>query len=92
MQKHLDWLGWKVRDKATGFTGIVSTVGFDLYGCIQGIVVPEVVVDKASGAQKPGEAQWFDLTRLEKVSKKRVMEPIAPREESAPGGYDKPTR
>jgi len=92
VQNHLDWLGWKVKDKATGFTGVVSTVGFDLYGCIQGIVVPEVTIEKASGAQKQGDPGWFDLTRLEKVGKKRVMDPIAPREQDAPGGYDKPTR
>ena len=37
----LKLLGLKVKDKVTGFTGIITSVSFDLYGCIQVIITPE---------------------------------------------------
>lgn len=40
LKKHLDLLGMRVEDRVTGFRGVVSSVGFDLYGCIQAIVNP----------------------------------------------------
>ena len=92
MEKALEWLGWSVKDRVTGFTGVVSTIGIDLYGCIQAIVMPTVVLEKASGAQKLEDGRWFDLTRLERIGKYRVMERIMPRADDVPGGYDKPTR
>jgi hypothetical protein len=92
MDKHLDWLGWKVRDKVTGFTGVVSHIGIDLYGCVQGTVTPETVVEK-NGLQKMEDSRWFDLTRLDKVGKKRVMEPVPIKGDlSVAGCFDKPAK
>ena len=34
---HLELLGQKVEDKVTGFRGVVTTISFDLYGCIQAV-------------------------------------------------------
>ena len=92
MENHLHWLGWKVRDKVTGFEGVVATVGVDLYGCVQAAVTPPATIEKSSGVQKMEHGHWFDLTRLEKVGKKPVMARVMPREHDAPGGYDKPTQ
>jgi hypothetical protein len=89
MNNYFDWLGWEVRDRVTGFTGVVSSVCIDLYGCVQGIVTPKVVAEP-TGAQKLDSSHWFDLTRLELLGTCRVMEPIAPLERDAPGGFDKP--
>lgn len=92
MTEHLDWLGWKVRDRVTGFTGVVSHVGIDLYGCVQGTVTPEVVVEK-NGLQRAEDSRWFDLARLDRVGKKRVMEPIPVKGETkVAGGFDKPVK
>lgn len=91
MEKHLHWLGWKVKDKVSGWTGVVATIGIDLYGCVQAIVDPPVVTDK-DGIQKKEHGHWFDLTRLEKIGTEPVMQRILPREDDVPGGYDKPTR
>lgn len=91
MDKHLHWLGWSVKDKVSGFTGVVATIGQDLYGCIQAIVMAPVVKDK-DGIQKVGDGHWFDLTRLEKIGDQPIMIPVRPRDVDAPGGYDKPTR
>ena len=59
MKEHLQWLGLKVQDKITRFTGIVTTISFDLYGCVQAIVSPPV--DEKGSIP---EARWFDVGRL----------------------------
>ena len=59
-------LGMKVRDRVTGFKGMLSSVSFDCYGCVQGLVTPPVLIGKLQ------ELQWFDMKRLE-VDGQRVM-------------------
>jgi hypothetical protein len=53
-------LGITVKDKITGFTGVVT--GFVVYisGCNQALVVPKA---KADGSLS--DAQWFDEQRLD---------------------------
>ena len=68
VNRHLDLLGLKVRDKITGFEGIVSSVSFDLYGCIQTVVSPAVDKD-----MKKENDRWFDTTRLEILENSPVM-------------------
>lgn len=56
---YLDQLGREATDKVTGFNGIVTSIGFDLYGCIQAIVTPK--------SKKDGDlidSRWFDIDRL----------------------------
>jgi hypothetical protein len=58
--RSLALLGFPVRDRVTGATGVVTSVGFDLYGCVQCIVNP--------GTDKDGkmlDSLWFDINRLE---------------------------
>ncbi len=57
-------LGMKVKDKITGFTGIVTGYVTYITGCNQALVVPAVGKD---GAAK--DASWFDEQRLEQVGK-----------------------
>lgn len=68
LKKHLDMLGMRVEDRVTGFKGVVSSIGFDLYGCIQAIVNPGVGTDG-----KPQDSHWFDVNRLEITSTEPVM-------------------
>lgn len=68
VKNHLDMLGFPVKDKVTGFKGVVVSIGFDLYGCIQAVVNPGL--DKEG---KTMESMWFDVNRLEVTAKKRVM-------------------
>jgi len=65
---HIDLLGHKVKDAVTGFEGVVTSMSFDLYGCIQAIVTPEV--DKKG---EKGESHWFDVSRLKVLTKQPVM-------------------
>jgi hypothetical protein len=69
MHEHMKFMGHKVRDAVTGFTGTVSSICFDLYGCVQAGVSPDVGKDG-----KLEDARWFDTKRLSVVSKKPVME------------------
>jgi len=63
----IELLGTQQRDKVTGFTGMVSSVCFDAYGCVQAVLTPRVGKD----GQIP-EGRWFDVSRLE-VKGKRTM-------------------
>lgn len=65
---HLDLLGKKVRDRVSGFTGVVSSVSFDLYGCIQAAISPPIDKDG-----KLPDGRWLDINRIEIVDEKRVM-------------------
>lgn len=69
MKKQLDLLGTRVQDRVTGFSGVVASVTFDLYGCIQAIVNPGMGSDG-----KLGEPQWFDVNRLHVTDANPVME------------------
>lgn len=69
LMKHIDMLGHEVEDVVTGFKGVVTTMSYDLYGCIQAIVTP-----KASKDGSYPQGTWFDVNRLKVTSKKRVME------------------
>lgn len=68
VKKHLEMLGLKVEDRVTGFKGVVASVGFDLYGCIQAIVNPGLGTDG-----KLMDQQWFDIARLKVLDESPVM-------------------
>lgn len=83
-------LGLKVRDRVTGVEGIVVSISFDLYGCIQAIL--------NRGFDENGklkEQHWFDIARLEVVADKPVMErpdfTDLARKDGVPGPAEKPT-
>ncbi len=42
VNEHIKFLGLQVRDEVTGFSGVVTSMSFDLYGCIQAVVTPKV--------------------------------------------------
>jgi len=84
MNKYLDLLGLKAKDKVTGFEGVVSSVCFDLYGCVQMVLTPEVKEGKFN------DSHWFDEKRLEILDHNPVM--ATPSFESIPGPQEKPYR
>lgn len=76
-------LGDEVRNRITGFTGIVSSYSKHLAGCERLWVEPRV---DATG--KPMEGQWLDID-LAEVVRPNVIEPIQ-YNRAAPGGIDLP--
>jgi hypothetical protein len=68
----LDKLGHRARDLVTGREGVITSVCFDLYGCVQILLHPGLN-DKGESR----EQQWYDEKRMELLSEKRVLEPPA---------------
>lgn len=58
-KKHIELLGYDAEDKITGFKGVIESVCFDLYGCIQVCLKPKL--DKEG---KIPDSYWFDVTRI----------------------------
>lgn len=84
---HLAWLGRRAREKVTGAEGVVTSVSFDLYGCVHGLL--SFKRDPETG--KTPESTWYDTKRLEDVAptEGRVLEPPADWTDVA-GPEDKP--
>jgi len=85
---HLDLLGRPVADRVTGFKGVVCSVSFDLYGCIQAVVNP--------GMDENGKLKdqvWLDVNRLIVVGQPVMDRPnfsTGPVAEGAKGPAEKP--
>lgn len=61
-------LGLKSKDRVTGFSGVITSISFDLFGCIQALVTPPIGKNDVRG-----ESLWMDTNRLEIMSKIPVM-------------------
>lgn len=87
---HIELLGKTVKDRVSGMTGTVTSVSFDLFGCIQAAVSPPVDKDG-----KLPDGRWMDVNRLEVLNEKRCM-PVPEFSKSpevhAYGPADKPAR
>jgi hypothetical protein len=68
VKKNLNLLGRLAKDRVSGFKGIITSISFDLYGCIQALVHPGCDKDN-----KILEQRWFDVSRLEISKGKPVM-------------------
>jgi hypothetical protein len=90
IKKHLVLLGLRVEDKVTGMRGVVASISFDLYGCVQAVLNPGLDKDG-----KPRDQQWYDVNRLKVLSRKPVMElpnfDYGPQAEGRQGAAEKPT-
>lgn len=71
VEASLKLLGLRGKDKVTSFDGVISSVCFDVYGCVQVCLTPPV-----NKEGKLNESYWFDVKRVE-VSAERVMNPPA---------------
>jgi len=69
IKKHFDLLGYEVKDKVSDFKGVVVSVSFDLYGCIQALVRP-ITLDNNNKIQS---GSWLDISRLSVLTKKPLM-------------------
>jgi len=68
MKQHFDLLGKPAKDLVTGFSGVVTSLSFDLYGCIQVVITPES--DKKEGIK---DGHWFDVARIKVTKDSPVM-------------------
>lgn len=86
MHPDMHLLGKKVRDRINGVEGVVTSISFDVSGCVQGIVHPPGMDDK--GELRKGF--WADTKRLEVIDDT----PAIPQPDfvSVPGCVDKPLK
>lgn len=88
-EQHLAILGHEVRDRVSGLEGTITSVCFDLYGCVQALL-DRGYDDKG----EPLRSYWFDIRRLEITSEEPVMEQpgfsAGPQAEGRQGPADKP--
>ncbi len=80
---YLKMLGYQVRDRLTGLRGVVTSVSFDVNGCVQGFVTPPV---DEKGEPRPG--RWVDWKTLSIMDNRPVVE--QPDFVDVPGGRDLP--
>lgn len=69
--KGMDLIGLKVEDKVSGQKGVVTSIAYDLYGCIQASITPK---NSESKREEMFVDTWYDISRLRVLSKKPVME------------------
>ena len=67
IKKHLDLLGFKAVDKETGYSGVIDSICFDLYGHIYASIRPPM-----DNEGKLGKAIWSNVLKLVIKSKKPV--------------------
>lgn len=68
LEGYVQLLGLTAKDKVTGCVGVISSVSFDLYGCVQVVVAP--------GVDKDGKLKdnyLFDVHRMELLPEERKM-------------------
>lgn len=70
IKKHLGLLGHKVKDKVSDYEGVVISMSFDLYGCIQADVRPTTLDEKG----KLANGVWMDAARLIVITNKPLMD------------------
>jgi hypothetical protein len=67
--KDFELLGLKVKDRITGNVGVVTSISYDLYGCIQALVTPGQMGKEGEYPKQ----HWFDTSRLAVLSAEPVM-------------------
>ncbi len=67
--EHIGLLGKEVKDLVTGVEGIVTSVSFDLYGCIQATINRGM-----NEKNEQYEQYWMDVCRLRILDNKPVMQ------------------
>ena len=65
----MELLGLEVEDKVTKVSGIVTSISYDLYGCIQAIITPDVETKNRDSVNG-----WYDIKRLNILSEVPIMD------------------
>lgn len=65
----IELLGLEVKDKVTGLTGILTSLSFDLYGCVQYVLQPPEKDGKVP------DSLWMDSNRLILTGERKMQAP-----------------
>lgn len=66
--EYIKLLGSLAKDRITDYEGVITSVSFDLYGCIQVVLAQRKIDEKGENC-----VRWFDINRLD-IRNKKVME------------------
>ncbi len=72
--RHISSLGYRVVDNVTGFKGVITSISFELYGCIQAIVTSDT--GSSDDGSCKSTSKWFDVSRLTIVDEIMINVPI----------------
>lgn len=86
--ENIELLGKKVVDKMSGAKGVITSISFDLSGCIQGTITSQ-------SGKTPELSFWYDIKQFKVISKIPIVEPpnymgIGHVAEGKNGSVDKP--
>lgn len=70
VKQHLQLLGTMQKDVVSEIEGMVSSISFDAYGCVQAVLSRKA--NKKTGEIPDG--RWVDVKRLRDLGKDRVMQ------------------
>lgn len=86
IEQTIELLGRKGKCRVTGFEGVVTSVCFDLYGCVQAALTPPTQADG-----KLGDGHWFDVHRIEidRATPRAITPPDFAARSSKPEDYDR---
>lgn len=87
LETHLKLLGTVMRDRVTGEKGMVDSISFDAYGCVQASLRPPLTKDG-----KLTDGHWYDVKRLEAIGKRLMPVPAFVDPGLEIGAADKPAR
>lgn len=65
---HMNLLGLKAQDKVTGIKGVITSLCFDLFGCIQATLTPQ------GKENNRVDSYWYDISRLKLLTKTPIMQ------------------
>ena len=69
MDKIFNKLGFKGVDRISGYRGVIESVSFDIYGCVQYLLRREV----KDNDPNTDVAAWYDEKRIRVTGKQRVI-------------------
>lgn len=84
IQNTIQLLGLTAKDKITGIEGVIDSVCFDLYGCVQVSIAPKA---KPDGDIPSG--RWFDVSRVDTTDQRVMPVPGFRAKDDRPENYDK---
>ena len=69
IETHISKLGMTGIDKVTKLEGVITSLNFDLYGCVQYLLTP-----KAKDDGTTPDSHWYDVTRVTITDQTPVMD------------------
>ena len=81
-------IGDLLKDRVTGYQGIVMVIAYYSTGCLHYGLCPQTIVETSEGAFRDPAWIWYDESRLELVQPCKVLISLKQRETAGTSGPD----